>query len=218
MAETNVRALALREQYATEQQQKGTSEIAMWLFLATEIMFFGGLFAAYSIYRVSYPAAFLSGSRDMNIVLGAINTAVLLCSSFTMALAVRSSQVGEKRALVGFLILTMVLGAVFLSIKFTEYYLHYQHHKFPGASFRSDFSEPGEEQIFFLLYFIMTGLHATHMFVGIGLLITLVIRAARGVFTPEYHTPVEITGLYWHFVDVIWLFLFALLYLIGLRH
>ncbi len=210
-------SVALREQYSTERQQRETAEVGMWLFLGTEVLFFGGLFLTYTVYRMYYPAAFTAGARHMEMTIGAVNTAILLTSSFMMALAVHSARLGRLRSLAGFLGATMFFGAVFLGLKFTEYYLHWKEHKVPGPQFRTDFPIPGHEQIYWFLYFVMTGLHAVHMLVGMCLLLWLVIQTARVQFSARWHTPVEIVGLYWHFVDVIWLFLFALLYLIGLH-
>lgn len=189
----------------------------MWVFLATEIMFFGGLFAAYTVYRVMHPAAFEAASHHLDITLGALNTAVLLTSSLTMALAVHCAQIGKRRNTVAFLMITMFLGAAFLGIKGTEYYQKYLDHLVPGPSFSFPGPHPREAEMFFYLYFAMTGLHAIHMIAGLGVMSVMVIQTARGRFTPAYYTPLEIAGLYWHFVDIIWIFLFPLLYLIGSR-
>ena len=211
------RTLILREQFRTPAQQRETATLGMWVFIMTEVMLFGGLFLAFSVYRMHDPRAFIAASADMNIMLGAINTAVLICSSFTMALAVHSAQVGERRPLTLFLMCTMLLGALFLGIKFTEYYLHYLDHRVPGPGFIFDGPDPSRAQMFFFLYFAMTGLHALHMFVGEGLLFVTVLRNRAGSFSADYHTPVEIVGLYWHFVDIIWVFLFAIFYVEGLH-
>jgi cytochrome c oxidase subunit III len=209
--------LLLREQYSTPVQQRETATFGMWIFIMTEVMLFGGLFLAFTIYRMYYPQAFIVGSADMNIVLGSINTAVLISSSLTMALAVYAAETGNRRQLSIFLVATMILGLAFLGIKFTEYYLHYQDHRAPGFSFSFNGPESGHVEMFFVLYFLMTGLHAVHMFVGEGLLTTMLIRNSAGSFSADYHTPVEIVGLYWHFVDVIWVFLFAIFYVEGLH-
>jgi cytochrome c oxidase subunit 3 len=209
---------ALVHQFDDAVQQHEASWTGMWIFLAPEVMFFGGMFMGYTLYRFSYPAAFADASNHLDIWLGTINTAVLICSSFTMALAVRGAQLGERKTLILFLILTLVLGSVFLGIKFTEYYHKYVEHLIPGASFQYEeaaLSRPAE--IFFSFYFAMTGMHALHMVIGVGLLTTLIILGARGRFSAEYNTPVELVGLYWHFVDIVWIFLFPLLYLVG-RH
>ena len=214
----HVETLALREQFNTAEQQKDASTLGMWIFLITEIMFFGGMFAAYTVYRSWYPDVFATASSSLNAVIGALNTAVLLCSSFTMVLAVRASQLGNRKALVVFLILTLILGGVFLGVKAYEWNEKFQEHHVPGLSFHFEgIPAQGHAQLFFSLYFAMTGLHALHMVIGAGLLLMLTFQAWRGKFSAAYNTPVDLVGLYWHFVDVIWIFLFPLLYLID-RH
>ena len=208
----------LQHQFESPEQQKEASALGMWVFLVTEILFFGGLFLAYTIYRWQNARAFAHASLHMDIALGTTNTAVLICSSLTMAMAVHSAATGRRRLLIGFLIATMILGGVFLGIKAVEYTDHIQHHLFPGPGFR--YPAGGDARgasLFFSLYFAMTGLHALHMIIGLGILTTLLVMARRGRFSPEYSTPVEVSGLYWHFVDIVWIFLFPLLYLIG-RH
>ena len=204
-------------QFDDVEQQRDATTMGMWVFLVTEVMFFGGLFASYVVYRVLYPSAFAVASQALDITLGTLNTGVLLLSSFTMAVAVFGSQTGRRQTLIGGLGLTIFLGIVFLAIKFYEYYQKYVEHHIPGPSFA--FPAPYTEQakMYFSLYFAMTGLHAAHMIVGCGLLTVLLVLAWRGKFTPEYHSPVELSGLYWHFVDIVWIFLYPLLYLIG-RH
>jgi cytochrome c oxidase subunit III len=208
---------ALAHHFDTIEQQREAATLGMWVFLVTEIMFFGGMFTAYVAYRAAYPGAFAAGSGHLDIALGGINTAVLIASSLTMALAVYGSQVGNRKMLVWFLIVTILLGLVFLGIKAVEYHDKFEHHLVPGHSFSFPGSKPMSAQLFFSLYFAMTGMHALHMIIGIGLLTVLVVQASRGRFSPEYHSPVEMTGLYWHFVDIVWIFLFPLLYLID-RH
>ena len=210
--------LALREQFDTAEQQKDASTLGMWIFLITEVMFFGGMFLAYTIYRNTYPTVFAQASSSLNAVIGAVNTAVLLCSSFTMVLAVRAAQLGKRKAIIIFLILTLLLGMVFLGVKAYEWNEKFQEHHVPGLSFHFEGTEQqGPAQLFFSLYFAMTGLHALHMVVGAGILSWLIFATWRGKFTADYMTPVDIAGLYWHFVDIIWIFLFPLLYLID-RH
>ncbi len=207
---------ALRHHFDSVEQQRDSSTLGMWVFLLTEIMFFGGMFGSYTVYRNLYPDAFASTSHFMNVTLGGINTAVLICSSLTMALAVRSAQLGHKRTLILFLILTLILGCVFLGIKYAEYHEKWVDHHIPGPGFH--YAEPQyfrQAQILFFLYFAMTGMHALHMIVGAGLLITLIAMAARNKFSAAWYTPVDMIGLYWHFVDIVWIFLFPLLYLIG---
>jgi len=198
-------------------QQRDTAAIGMWTFLASEVLFFGGLFTAYIVYRWSYPKAFAQGSRELDVVLGTLNTAVLITSSFTMALAVMGGRRGSRRMQVGCLLLTAALGLAFLGIKGFEYAHKFETGHVPGGHFAWSGPDPHLVEMFFLLYFIMTGVHALHMIVGVGVITVLARRAWRRPFTPGRHDPLEMAGLYWHFVDVIWIFLFPLLYLIG-RH
>ncbi len=207
----------LQHHFASMEQQRDASILAMWVFLVTEILFFGGFFLAYTVYRWQYSRGFARASLHMDILLGTVNTAVLIVSSLTMAMAVHSAATGRRRSLLGFLSATIVLGFAFLGIKAVEYTDHIRHHLFPGPAFRYPGVDAPAAQMFFSLYFGMTGLHALHMVVGIGIVTTLLVMAYRGRFSPEYYNPVEVSGLYWHFVDIVWIFLFPLLYLIG-RH
>ena len=210
---------ALREQFNTEAQQKDASTLGMWIFLVTEIMFFGGLFLAYTVYRRWYADIFAVTSSSLNVYIGAANTVVLLCSSLTMVLAVRAAQLGRRKAIVIFLILTLLLGGVFLGVKAYEWNQKYVEHHIPGPDFHFEgVTQQGPAQLFFSLYFAMTGLHALRMVIGAGLLIVLIVLAAKaGQFSNRHHDMVEAVSLYWHFVDIIWIFLFPLLYLID-RH
>jgi cytochrome c oxidase subunit 3 len=239
---------ALQHHFDTMAQQKEAAVIGMWVFLLTEILFFGGLFVAYMIYRVWYFDAFAEASRSLSLFWGGLNTAVLIGSSLTMALAVRASQLNQRKSLVRWLIATMVLGSVFLGVKVIEYADKFEHHHVPGPEFVWAHQEaPGAEaaaveheapaaaegvhrqltltpdqlqrttQIYFSLYFTMTGLHALHMIIGIGIMSVITWMAWRGKFDEEYYTPVEMAGLSWHFVDIVWIFLFPLLYLVE-RH
>jgi cytochrome c oxidase subunit 3 len=201
--------------YSMEQQLEA-STLGMWVFLVTEVMFFGGMFMAYLAYRVMYPEAWLAGSNHLNVPLGALNTAVLICSSLTMVLAVRAAQIGSRSGQVVNLILTILLGTVFLVVKYFEYKDKFVHHLVPGPHF--DPALPQAQQLFFSLYFMLTGVHAAHMVVGIGIMTVILIMAWRGRFSPSYYTPVEVSGLYWHFVDIVWIFLFPLLYLLGYHY
>jgi len=206
----------LRHHFDTVEQQLEASTLGMWVFLLTEIMFFGGMFGGYTVYRNMYPEAFASTSHFMNVTLGGTNTAVLICSSLTMALAVRSAQLGKKKALIVFLLCTLALGLIFLGIKYMEYHEKWVEHHIPGPGFHyADSRYFKQAQILFFLYFAMTGMHALHMIVGAGLITTLIVMAARNRFSAAWYTPVEMIGLYWHFVDIVWIFLFPLLYLIG---
>jgi cytochrome c oxidase subunit 3 len=208
---------ALAHHFDDLAQQHEASTLGMWVFLVTEVLFFGGLFLVYSIYRSWYTDAFAAASHELDITLGAINTAVLIASSLTMALAVHAAQVGQRRLLMLFLVATMVLGGVFIGIKGVEYYHKYVEHHIPGPSFQFEREHFRHAQIFFSLYFVMTGLHALHMIIGFGILLFMLWWAWNGTVTAEYYSPIEISGLYWHFVDIVWIFLFPLLYLIG-RH
>jgi cytochrome c oxidase subunit III len=217
----HVDTLVLREQFDTAEQQKDASTLGMWIFLITEIMFFGGMFLTYTVYRRAYPDVFAIASSSLNAVIGAINTGVLLLSSFTMVMAVRAAHLGQRKMIILFLILTLFFGGLFLGVKAYEWNEKFQEHHIPGqAAFHLEGVAPGQQghaQLFFSLYFAMTGLHALHMVIGVGLLSFLMMQAAKGTYSATYFTPVDVAGLYWHFVDVIWIFLFPLLYLID-RH
>jgi cytochrome c oxidase subunit 3 len=199
------------------EQQREAGTLGMWIFLLTEIMFFGGAFTAYIIYRNTpgVSEAFVAASNTLNVKLGLINTIVLICSSLTMALAVYYAQTGVRKTQVIFLVLTILLGTVFLVIKAFEYADKFEHHHIPGKTF--EFAAPHQyhAQIFFTMYFALTGLHALHMIIGIVILLVITRMAWKGRFSPEWHAPVELFGLYWHFVDIVWIFLFPLLYLLG---
>lgn len=232
---------ALQHHFDTMEQQKEAGTLGMWVFLLTEILFFGGLFFAYTLYRIWYFDAFAAASTSLGLGLGGFNTAVLIGSSLTMAFAVRSAQTNKKTATVNWLILTVILGAVFLGVKVIEYKEKFDHHHVPGPSYI--WAEPGHEpagaadaaaadhgggmspeqlqrttQLFFSLYFTMTGLHALHMIVGIGIILVVAWMAHKGKFDEHYYAPVEMTGLYWHFVDIVWIYLFPLLYLVERHH
>ena len=208
---------SLAHQFDNLDQQREASTLGMWVFLVTEVLFFGGLFAAYSIYRGWYPAAFAAASHEMVVWAGTTNTVVLITSSLTMALAVHAAQAGERQRLMLFLVVTMVLGAAFLGIKAFEYYTEFAEHHVPGLGFQFEAEHFRHAQVFFSLYFVMTGLHAAHMIIGLGIMAVMLWWSWRGTITKDYHSPIEISGLYWHFVDIVWIFLFPLLYLIG-RH
>jgi cytochrome c oxidase subunit III len=237
-------------------QQKEAAALGMWVFLVTEVLFFGGLFLAYTINRNAYSAAFGVGSNTLDITLGGFNTVVLILSSLTMAMAVWSAQVGKKFFVTVFLIGTLLLGGIFLGVKVVEYKQKFDHHLIPSHGFDISYcsknpqacgldekaakaeaeelekaakaEDPGNPeqglqnlnshaQLYFSLYFGMTGLHALHMIVGAGLILWLIKNSLAGRYSPQYNTPVEVVGLYWHFVDIVWIYLFPLLYLID-RH
>jgi cytochrome c oxidase subunit 3 len=201
-------------------QQREAGRLGMWIFLATEILFFGGMFTSYTIYRALHLQAFETGSRLLGVQFGATNTAVLICSSLTMALAIRAAQTGKsKSTIICYLVLTMILGAAFIGVKLWFEWRHdYIEGLVPGIHWTYNGPYPAGVQMFMCFYFFMTGLHALHMVIGIGVLLVLTSMAARGRFTPQYYVPLEISGLYWHFVDIVWIFLFPLLYLIGGRY
>jgi cytochrome c oxidase subunit III len=217
----------LLHHFAEPEQQRNAASLGMWVFLGTEIMFFGGMFCAYLLYRHWYFGDFGAASKSIDATLGAINTAVLICSSLTVVFAVWSAQTARRALLLAMLSVTMLFGLAFLGIKGYEYYQKFEEHHVPGPSFSfenvpiprhpGEYANPRHAQIYFSLYFLMTGIHALHMIVGLGIFSWLLLMAWKGRFTPAYHTPVEIGGLYWHFVDIIWIFLFPLLYLID-RH
>jgi cytochrome c oxidase subunit 3 len=196
------------------QQQRQANTLGMWLFLVTEVMFFGGLFIAYAAYHLAYPEAFTEASRELDLVLSTVNTFVLLTSSLTMALAVYSAQTDKKKLLVMFLLLTILLGTIFLALKGVEYGQKFEHHLIPGASFEFEGPHAQQAQLFFSLYFATTGLHAIHMLIGVGVLLYFTFKAWRNHFSSLNYDPVEMLGLYWHFVDIAWVFIFPLYYLI----
>jgi cytochrome c oxidase subunit III len=229
--------------FATLEQQRSALTLGMWLFLGSEILFFGGIFTAYAIMRWKEPIGFSLGAAHLNDVLGGINTAVLLTSSFTMAMAVWAAQMQKRSLLVAFLCLTLLFGGGFLGIKAYEWYHEYTENLVPGPSFIPSPPEthnPEQKrvidelsvidkertviggnagramQMFFVFYFCITGLHALHMIVGLSVLIIQIALVSRSWFGIDDYTPIEIMGLYWHFVDIVWIFVFPLLYL--LRH
>ncbi len=207
-------------QFETVAQQREAGKLGMWVFLVTEILFFGGMFTSYTVYRSLHLQAFITGSHLLEVKFGATNTAVLIVSSLTMALAIRSAQTGKRKGqTIWWLVLTMLLGATFLFLKFRfEWYHDYVDGIVPGVNWSYHGPYAPGAQLFMCFYFFMTGLHALHMVVGIGILTVLTIMTARDKFSPQYYAPLEISGLYWHFVDIVWIFLFPLLYLIGGRY
>jgi cytochrome c oxidase subunit 3 len=207
----------LAHHFQSMPQQHEAATFGMWVFLVTEVLFFGGLFTTYTIYRATASEAFRTASHDLDITLGGINTAILIGSSLTMAMAVRSAQTSRRKALIAFMLLTVLLGTAFLGIKAVEYSHKFHDHLVPGPHFQMPGGHARQVEIFFSLYFIMTGLHATHMVVGIGIALWMLRPIWRGRYSAEWYAPVENFGLYWHFVDIVWIFLFPLLYLIG-RH
>ena len=219
----------LQHHFESLKQQKEATTLGMWFFIAQEVLFFGGLFATYTLYRMLYPVAFSAGSHHLSWKIGFFNTLVLIGSSMTMAMGVYSAAMGRRKAVAGFILATILLGSVFLGVKYVEYgekirpcFGDGAHAgclvpgaRFDGSALHLEGAEAGHAQIFFSLYFGMTGLHALHMIIGIPILLVIAYWAWQGRYSPEYHTPVELVGLYWHFVDIVWIFLFPLLYLIG---
>src|SRR6202142_4291307 len=199
---------ALVHQFETKEQQHEAGNLGMWVFLVTEIMFFGGAFMAYIVYRALHLESFITGSHMLDVTFGATNTAVLICSSLTMALAIHAAQTGKsKSTIITYLILTMILGAAFLGIKFTFEWRHdWVEGLVPGLHFTYNGAHAPGVEMFFCFYFFMTGLHALHMIIGLGILTTLTVMASRGRFNADYYAPLEVSGLYWHFVDIVWVF------------
>jgi cytochrome c oxidase subunit 3 len=213
MSEANRAIVA--EQFADAEQQNESATLGMWTVLATEVLFFGVLFASYTVCRIRWPNAFRAGSLDLKWYLGAINTAVLLFSSFSMAMAVRFAALGDSRRIIRALLFTIALAVVFLVIKGTEYSIEWHEQLVPWLNYSSDGgSRPPQEELFMSFYFTMTAIHALHMIIGIGVMLVLIWMTRRGKFSADWHSPVEMTGLYWHFVDIVWVFLFPVLYLL----
>jgi cytochrome c oxidase subunit 3 len=203
------------EPYGDERQQREAASLGMWVFLATEVLFFGGLFAAYGIARVLHPEGFIEAGRETDLLLGSINTALLLASSLTMALAVRAAQLRRQRGLGWLLWATVTIGALFLAVKGLEYHKEYHEGLVPWLDFRYEGNHPGAARLFFFLYYMLTGLHALHMTIGLGVLGVLAWQSRDGRYTEGWYTPVEVSGLYWHFVDIVWTFIYPLIYLVG---
>jgi len=209
-------------QFDDAEQQQEAATLGMWSFLITEILFFGGLILAYTIFRGKYPMAFTAGSHELDVAIGGFNTFILICSSLTMAMAVHFAQLDRQKLVFWFMIGTLIFGSIFLGIKVYEYADKVEHHHVPGHNFEyhgelANAVNPRNVELYFFLYFAMTGVHAVHMIVGAGVLIWLMFKVRARAFSAAYYTPVEMFGLYWHFVDIVWIFLYPLLYLIG-RH
>jgi cytochrome c oxidase subunit III len=214
----------LEEQFENLEQQHEVASLGMWVFLATEVMFFGTLFLGLGVYRYQFEAAFEKASEKLNWIIGGLNTVVLLVSSLMMVLAVHSAKLGRRKHVVVYLGLTAALGLLFLCLKGLEYYTDYRDNLIPGWRFdegewvtqehlRPD--QVPQVKLFLLFYWIMTGTHALHVTIGIGVVIAMAVLAWRGYFSPDYYSPVDVTGLYWHFVDTVWIFLLPMLYLLG---
>ncbi|HEV3446319.1 MAG TPA: cytochrome c oxidase subunit 3 [Gemmataceae bacterium] len=214
----------LEEQYANLEQQHETAALGMWVFLATEVMFFGVLFLGLGVYTYMHHEAFEKASEKLNWMIGGINTVVLLISSLFMVLAVHSAKVGKQRELQFYLLLTALLGVGFLCLKAFEYYTDWRDNLIPGWRFNNEEwidkehlmpNQVPHVKLFLLFYWTMTGIHAVHVTLGIGAVLVMLALARRGYFSPVYYSPVDVTGLYWHFVDTVWIFLLPMLYLLG---
>jgi cytochrome c oxidase subunit 3 len=201
--------------WRTAADEFDAAKLGMWLFLTTEVLLFGGIFCSYAIFRMMYPEAFVNGSSYLNWRIGLLNTVVLLVSSFTVAMSVRCAQLNKQFWLKANLIITLICAAAFVAIKITfEYVPKLSVGKAPGAWFSYPFSHHAEEPIWWGIYYASTGIHALHVLIGGGLLTWVLVRSFRGIYGPKNYTMVETSGLYWHLVDLVWIFLFPLLYLI----
>ncbi len=205
----------LQHHFADSQQQEETAKLGMWIFLLTEVLLFGGLFAFYAIYRAWHPEMFVEAHKVLDIPMGALNTFVLITSSLTMALSIRAMQVNNKKQTIWLLVATLLLAATFLVIKYFEYSHKFHLGQLPGKYYTYEGITAANPHIFFSIYFTMTGLHGLHVVIGMAVITWVLIRTIKNNFSSEYYTPIEMTGLYWHLVDLIWIFLFPLLYLIG---
>jgi cytochrome c oxidase subunit 3 len=213
----------LEEQFTDLEQQHECAVLGMWLFLATEVLFFGALFVGLAAYRYQYPDEWEHASEKLNWVVGGLNTVVLLVSSMCAALAVNAARAGNSRRCVLFLLLTVALALAFLGLKGYEYYSDYRDYLIPGWRFRPEEwvgrglrrDQVPHVELFLFFYWVMTGLHALHVTIGVVVILVVAALAARGAFTPQYYAPVDVTVLYWHFVDIVWIYLFPMLYLIG---
>jgi cytochrome c oxidase subunit III len=232
--ETTAAPAPLAHHFESLEQQHETNALGMWMFLATEILFFGTLFTGYAVYRWHYPEGYAAASRLLSIPIAATNTVVLIGSSLTVVLAIHAIKLGQKRMLEIWIVATIILGSAFLVLKGYEYYLDYEESLWPGRNFDPEQWRKQEEearkegkpppntreehgkvaQVFMAFYYTLTGLHACHMVVGLSVWGVLLWLARRGRYSPVFYTPIEVAGLYWHFVDVVWVFLFPLLYLV----
>jgi cytochrome c oxidase subunit 3 len=204
----------VQHHFVDSEQQFDSAKLGMWLFLVTEILFFGGLFVAYIVYRAWNPELFTMAATQLDTMMGGINTLVLIGSSLTMALAIRAAQTDNPNASIKYLASTVALAFVFMIIKYFEYTHKFHLGIFPGEYYTFTGIDHPKAHIFFSIYYMMTGLHGIHVIIGIGIITWLIIKTKKGAFNSSYYTPVEITGLYWHLVDIVWIFLFPLLYLI----
>lgn len=207
----------LKHYFHSSGQQASAAKLGMWLFLGQELLFFSGLFMAYIVFRYLYPETFMAAHEHLNVTMGSINTVVLISSSLTMALAVRAAQLSQRRLLCWMLTITILCACAFMVIKYFEYSHKIHLGLVPGTTCLKSAvcsAIPGQPNVFFGIYFVMTGMHGLHVVIGIGVLLWILIKSAGGAYHSEYYTPVENVGLYWHLVDLIWIFLFPLLYLV----
>ncbi len=205
----------LQHHFSDVEQQRESAKLGMWLFLVTEILLFGGLFVFYAIYRAWHPEMFINAHTVVNIGMGTTNTIVLITSSVTMALAIRSMQLGKQSQTIWFLVSTLLLAGTFMVVKYFEYAHKFDLGQLPGKFYTFTGIEGTNPHVFFSAYFLMTGLHGIHVLIGMGIIVWLIIKTRAGMFSPQYYTHIEMTGLYWHLVDLIWIFLFPLFYLVG---
>jgi len=205
----------VQHHFSSSAQQADSAKLGMWLFLLTEVLLFGGLFCAYAIFRSWYPETFVNAHKYLDVIMGATNTVVLISSSVTMALAIRAMQMAKKIVTMRYLLLTLALACTFLVIKYFEYSHKIHLGQLPGKYYTFEGLEGVNPHVFFSIYFLMTGLHGFHVLVGVGVIGWILWRTNKNHFSAEYYTPIEVTGLYWHLVDLIWIFLFPLFYLIA---
>jgi cytochrome c oxidase subunit 3 len=205
----------VQHHFASAEQQRDSSKLGMWIFLITEVLFFGGLFAAYAVYRAWNPEIFVEAHKALNWKLGGLNTLVLITSSLTVALAIRELQGGRARVAVRYLWATLLLAGAFMVVKYFEYAHKFHLGQLPGKYYTYTGIEGTNPHLFFSIYFTMTGLHGLHVLIGMGVILWMIVRTSKGHFGPHYYNPVEVTGLYWHLVDLVWIYLFPLLYLVG---
>jgi cytochrome c oxidase subunit III len=211
----STKTIELAEQFEDIAQQRAAASLGMWVFLGTEVMFFGGLFLAFAVARFLHADSFSQAAKHLDIVAGSINTAILLTSSFTTALAVEALKQGNKKRVTNLLLVSIALGSMFLAIKGYEYHEKWTEGLFPGTTFAV--GQPATNQLFFLFYFILTGFHALHLLIALGVAAVMVWLLHTARVTPTRYMPMEVSALYWHFVDIVWVFVFPILYLIGGR-
>ncbi|WP_456441136.1 cytochrome c oxidase subunit 3 family protein [Caldithrix abyssi] len=215
MEKTMQRTTFLQHHFADAEQQRESAKLGMWIFLVTEVLLFSGLFVFYAVYRALHPDMFINAHKYLDVYLGTINTVVLISSSVTVALAIRSLQLNKSKVAARYLLATLLLAAVFLVVKYFEYHHKFELGQLPGKFYTFQGIEGTNPHVFFSIYFMMTGLHGLHVLGGMVAIFIMWIKTIKGHFNSEYYTPVENTGLYWHLVDLFWIYIFPLLYLIG---